>query len=460
MYKTITNAKIVTPERILHGDIEIDPDGKIKSLGVNVKHPGGVVAGHVGNSQIFDAQGKYVLPGLIEIHGHMREPGLQQKEDVPHGTRAAIAGGFTTIIDMPNGKPSTTTVQLLKQKINELYPGRSYTDYAFLFGVSKDSMEELEKVDKKDIVGFKVFMAGHETTLAVVSDDDALSKVFTIATKRNVLLAVHAEDQSLIDKFNKELKESGQNDPQLWSKARPTEVVAKAVVRAISLARQYKTRLYLLHLSTPEEFSLVQSAKKEGIEVFGELVSYQLSFNTNDYEQLGNKIKVAPAIRSPQDQDALWNLFKEQIPDVVCSEHTPHELETKNQDNVWLAQSGMPSIQETLPAIITGWVKRFGKENIEEGLKTIAKLSSKNPAKIFGFDYKGELKVGKDADCIVVDIENSWTVKKEDLFTKCGWSAYEGMDLIGRPTATFLRGELVYKEGEIQGDPRGSFLTS
>lgn len=459
MYTKIINAKIVTSEKIIDGGILINEQGKIESLGSKLINTRGETASHLGNREVFDAQGKYVLPGLIEVHGHMREPGQTTKEDIPHGTKAAIAGGFTTIIDMPNTNPSTTTVELLKEKIEKLYPGRSYTDYAFFFGVSKDNLEELEEVNSSHIVGFKVFMAGHETALAVIPDDETLSKVFSIAAKRNILLAVHAEDQNLINSFEDELRKSGRIDPALWSELRSKEVVAKAVVRAVSLARQYHTRTYLLHLSTPEEFSLVSSAKKEGLEVFGELVSYQLSFNTNDYARLGNKIKVAPAIRSPEDQDALWNLLKEQEPDVVCSEHTPHEWETKNQDDVWKAQSGMPCIQETLPAIITGWIKRFGAESIEEGLKTIAKLSSKNPAQIFGFENKGELKVGKDADLVVVDIENPWKVEKKDLLSKCGWSAYEGQTLIGRPVATFLRGSLVYQDGKVIGDPIGSFVS-
>lgn len=225
-------------------------------------------------------------------------------------------------------------------------------------------------------------------------------------------------------------------------------------------------RLYLLHLSTREEFDLVAKAKKDGLTVYGELVSYQLLFNTNDYKNLGNKIKVAPALRSPQDQQYLWELFRQRIPDVLCSEHAPHEWEIKNQPNVWKAPAGMPNIQETLPAIITAWTKRFGPstgsgfiKTLEECLMTIAQLASYNPAKIFGFESKGEITAGKDADLVVIGTENEWTVKKEDLFTKCGWSAYEGMRLIGRPTATFLRGAHVYQNGEILRHPQGKLAS-
>ncbi len=479
----ITNAKIVTPQDIIYGDILIGEKGKIlkiikRNSGKQVErvHPeldSGVA--QLPRMTAFDAKGKYVLPGLIEVHGHMREPGMNQKEDVPHGTRAALAGGFTTIIDMPNTIPPTTTIELLKDKIEKIYSGRSYTDYAFFFGVSKDSLDQLEVINKKDIVGFKVFMAGHETTPTTISDDQTLEKIFAIAAKRGILLAVHAEDQMLINEIAEALKNSARKDPALWSELRSKSVVIRAVKRALKLQEKYKTKTYLLHLSTPEEFSLVQEAKAKKFDVFGELVSYQLNFDTDDYARLGNRIKVSPALRSPQDQNKLWKLLKNVVQseaspkagevegslsplDVLCSEHTPHEWETKNQPDVWKAQSGMPNIQETLPAVLTNWVKWFGKDSIEEALITIAKLSSQNPARIFGFDSKGAIEVGKDADLVVLDTENPWTVSKKDLFSKCGWSAYEGMQLIGRPAATFLRGEMVYNNGKIISKPEGIWL--
>lgn len=433
--------KLVLPNKIIEGTITVE-NGKIINIGEN---------------SIPD-KNKYILPGLIEVHGHMREPGLTTKEDIPHGTSAAVAGGFTTIIDMPNTNPPTTTVNRLHEKIETIYPNRSYADYAFFMGVASDSIDELEKVNPNDIAGIKVFMAGHETTPTTIPDDETLGKIMEIAAKRNILLAVHAEDQDLINELDRSLKVTNRTDPALWSELRPKKVVIKAVERALGLAKKYKTKMYLLHLSTQEEFDLVGQAKKDGLEAYGEVVSYQLLFNTNDYEKLGNKIKVAPALRTPKDQEALWKLFRNRVPDVLCSEHTPHEWETKNQMDVWKAQSGMPNIQETLPALITEWISQFGKETIEEGLQTIAQLASKNPARIFGFDTKGELAKGKDADFTIVDIETPWRVQKEDVQSKCGWSAYEGKTLVGRPMATYLKGELVYENGMVISTPKGKWL--
>lgn len=448
MKKLIKNCKIVTSEKIIEGDILIE-DGKIKQIGkVNISV-----------NEIIDAKKKYILPGLVEVHGHMREPGLTDKEDVDTGTQAALAGGVTTIIDMPNTRPPTVTVDLLQEKIHKIYPNRSYTDYAFFMGVASDKLDELKKVNPKDIAGVKVFTAGHETTPTTIPDDLTLGKVIEILSKRNILLAVHAEDQYLINEYNSKFKKTGRTDASLWSEIRGTEVVARAAKRIIGLASKYSNfKLYLLHLSTPEEYSLLAGAKKKGMNIHGELVGYQLVFNTDDYKKYGNKIKVSPAIRSPKDQQQLWQLFRNGEVDVLCSEHTPHEWETKNQPDMWKAQSGTPGVQETLPAVITGWIKRFGKNSIEEGLMKIAFCTSENPARIFKFKNKGGIKIGNDADLVILNPSSVWEVKKSDLFSKCGWSAYEGMKLNGRPSMTFLRGELVYNNGKIIGDPKGKWI--
>lgn len=431
---------LVLPQTVFDANIVVD-HGKIVEINKGF---------FPSTKNVFDYRGSFILPGLIEVHGHFREPGMTHKEDILHGTAAALAGGFTTVIDMPNTNPPTITQELLYEKI-KLYSSRSYTDYAFFLGVAKDSLQEIDNINPKTILGIKVFMAGHETTPTTIPDDETLGKILNIAHKLNLLVAIHAEDQRLINLYT--IKYKNKTDPSVWSKARPKEVVIEAVKRAIRLAKKYHVKIYLLHLSTHEEFDLVKQAKRNGLTVYGELVSYQLLFNTNDYKQYGNLIKVAPALRSPKEQDKLWKLFRKKIPDVICSEHTPHELETKNQPNVWLAQSGMPNIQESLPAVLTKWVKRFGRKTLKECLQTIVLLNAKSPAKIFGIDSKGEIAVGKDADFVIIDPKKKWKVRKQNLFSKCAWSVYEGMDLIGRPQATFLRGKLVYENGKILVKP-------
>jgi dihydroorotase (multifunctional complex type) len=439
---------IVLPDQIIQGTVHI-VEGKIENI----------EEGFPKNAEhAFDFRGRYILPGLIEVHGHLREPGLEHKEDISHGTRAGLAGGYTTIFDMPNTKPPTTTVSRVMAQI-ERYTGRSYTDFAINMGTAVEDIDELHKVDKGLVTGVKIFTAGHATTPTTIPQLGDIARIFEILGERNILALLHAENQELVNYFTSKYRDTlKRNDPAVWSDARNTSVVLTSALEMIALAKQFGVKLYLLHLSTSEEFAAIEFGRKIGVDVYGEIAAYHLAFTTDDYEKYGNLINVAPALRSPTEQQKLWQLLREGKIDAVISEHTPHTLAEKQKESVWEVASGMPGIQETLPLVITNWVKRFGKNTLEEGLIRIAQLTSQNIARIFGFAQKGGLVVGKDADIVVVDTTHSWKVKKEELFTKNRWSAYEDMELLGRPVATFLRGNMVYQEGKIIGTPQGKQL--
>ena len=242
---------------------------------------------------------------------------------------------------------------------------------------------------------------------------------------------------------------------QAWGEARNLSVVLTSALEMIALARQFGVKLHLLHLSTTEEFAAVEFGRQIGVDVTGEVAGYQLAFHSDDYARYGSLINVAPALRTPEEQQKLWQLLRQGKIDAVISEHTPHTLAEKQKESVWEIASGMPGIQETLPVLITNWVKQFGRKTLDEGLIRIAQVTSQNIAHIFGFGQKGALLVGRDADITVVDTQQVWKVQKEDLFTKNCWSAYEGMELIGRPVATFLRGQLVYYNGKAVDEPLG-----
>src|SRR2546421_2801163 len=425
---------IVLPDQIIQGTLHI-ANGKIESIEEGFPK----VTEHT-----FDFRNKYILPGLIEVHGHLREPGLEHKEDIPHGTRAALAGGYTTIFDMPNTRPPTTTVSRLEDQTKR-YTGRSYTDFAINMGAALEDIDELNKVDKEMITGVKIFTAGHATTPTTIPRLGDIARIFEILGERNIMALLHAENQELVDYFTHKYRdELARNDPAVWGDARNASVVLTSALEMIALAKQFGVKLYLLHLSTPEEFAALEFGRNIGVDVYGEIAAYQLAFTTADYEKYGNVINVAPTLRSPTEQKKLWQLLREGKIDAVISEHTPHTLAEKQKESVWEIASGMPGIQETLPILITNWVKHFGRETLEEGLIRIAQVTSQNIAHIFSFEQKGALVEGRDADITVIDTEQVWKVQKEDLFTKNGWSAYEGMELIGRPVATFLRGRLVY----------------
>ncbi len=437
---------IVTPDRIIEGTLEIT-NGKIARISEGFS-----------SDATYDYRGKYLLPGLIETHGHLREPGLDYKEDIPHGSRAALAGGFTTIFDMPNTRPPTTTAARVKEQIAR-YTGRCYTDFAINMGTSLQDIDELREVDPALITSFKLFAAGHATTPTTIPRLFDIARIFEVAGRREIMMLVHAENQELLDYFTVHYRDTlGRHDPAAWTEARNTTVVLTSVLEMIALARQFGVKLYLLHLSTPEEFAAVAFGRSLGVEVYGETTTVHLSFTSDDYARLGNLINIAPALRSPADQRSLWQLLREGKIDTVVTDHAPHTLEEKQRASVWDVASGLPGFQEALPALLTNWLRHFGGETLHEGLVRIAQVTSTNLARIFGFAQKGLLVAGKDADIVVVDTQKDWLVRKEELFTKNQWSAFEGMTLRGKPVATFLRGNLAYADGSINGEARGQWL--
>jgi len=436
---------IVLPDKILQGTIHVQ-HGKI--VGIEEGFPQDY-------SNLYDFRGKYLLPGLIEVHGHMREPGLDYKEDIPHGTRAGIAGGFTTICDMPNTKPPTTTVARVQEQI-ERYRGRSYADFAINMGVSLEDIDELRHIDTDLITGVKIFAAGHASTPTTIPHISDIARIFEILGERGIMALIHAENQELVDYFTYQYRDTlGRNDPAAWSEARNHSVVLTSVLEMIALAKQFNVKLYLLHQSTPEEFAAIAFGRNIGVDVYGEVVTFHLSLNTDDYAHYGNLINVSPSLRAPAVQQRMWQLLRDGTIDTVCTDHAPHTLAEKRRASAWEVASGIPGFQEALPVLMTGWVQQFGRETLEEGLLRIAQVTSQNIARIFGFTQKGGIEVGKDADIVVVDTAQPWTVKKEDLFTKNQWSVFEGTEFIGRSVATFLRGTLVYRDGTIVGEPAG-----
>ncbi len=445
---TMLMGAIVLPERIVQGTIFISGE-KIERIEEGFPR---------NTEQALDFRGKYLLPGLLEVHGHMREPGLEYKEDIPHGTRAGLAGGYTTILDMPNTKPPTTTVARLQEQIQR-YSGRSYCDFAINMGTARNDIDELKRVDKNQITGVKIFAAGHATTPTTIPHLSDLARIFEILGERGMMAIVHAENQELLDYFKHQYRDlAGRHDAAAWSEARNLSVVLTSVLEMIALAKQFGVKLYLLHQSTPEEFAAIEFGRKIGVDVYGEVTTVHLAFSSADYAEHGNMINIAPALRTPAMQDKLWQLLRAGQIDTVVTDHAPHTLTEKQQESVWNVASGMPGLQEAVPVLVSNWVKHFGMETLEEGLLRIAQVTSQNIARIFGFDQKGGLIAGKDADIVVVDSSQPWNVQKADLFTKNQWSVYEGMELIGRPVATLLRGTMVYREGQIIGSPQGKQL--
>lgn len=446
----LVHGNLVLPHKVVTGTLVIG-NGRIQAIQEEARPPAPAEA------TLLDVSGRYVLPGAIEVHGHMREPGLAHKEDYTTGTKAAVAGGVTTILDMPNTQPPTTTPVLLEEKI-KLATGRAHCDFGLIMGGANDNLEALQTVDTSLIVGVKFFMAGHETTPTTMSDLGRLYQAFEILGQRDLPALVHAENQQLINHLAAQYMQSPGADGLAYSRSRDEIVVTVAAWDAIHVARVTGTRLYICHMSTAGELEALRWARSQGQDVYGEIACYHLAFTTEDYGRLGTRLKVSPALRAPHHRETLWQtLLYETLVDAVCSEHSPHLLSEKTADFAQAA-SGMPGIQEYRAVLLTELLKRAPEAQRDDALVKLGRLTATHIADIFRLQDKGSLAPGKDADLVVVDLAQSREVRREQLFAKCGWSAYEGQQLRGMPELTMLRGTIVYAGGEIKTSPLGRLV--
>ncbi len=451
-------------DKIVYGRLILPQGVRDAGLWIQDDKIAGIVAPDqkISDAEIIDYGGKYILPGLIEVHGHMREPGLSHKEDYPHGTSAAVAGGVTTIFDMPNTVPPTTTIQRLREK-EQIAAGRAYCDYAMIFGGARDNQDEIAKLDPSEVVGVKFFMAGHETTPTTVTDLGDLYAGLRAMQDKDLVALFHAENQSLINRMSAEMKAAGRDDGLAYSESRRQMVAIAAIGEAIALAKDTDVPAYICHISTRAEVALIQEAKARGINVYAEAVGYHLIFSTDDYELLGTLIKVSPPVRGRPEPSRLRMAMSHRQVDTLASEHSPHAREEKTLAFSQSA-SGTPGIQENLAMVITEWFSLYRGEplethNLNSIILQVAQLGCTNVAEIFGIaDRKGSLEVGKDADFTILDTDQTWTIQESDLFSKCGWSAYTGRTATCKVVATYLRGEKVYEDGKIIGSPRGKLL--
>lgn len=364
------------------------------------------------------------LPALVDPHVHFRVPGGEHKEDWQSGARAAIAGGVTTVLDMPNNSPATTTLELLRAKkkmIDEqLARAGIPLHYGLWFGATADNLEEIRKA-KDEIVGIKLFM-GASTGNLLVDGKEEQKKIFALAAELGLIVAVHAESESKILNLKSKILNPTVAD---HSKIRSPEAAAKAVVQAINFSKQYGTKLYILHVSTTSELELIRGAKQAGVKVFAEATPHHLFLNTDAYKTLGTKAKMNPPLRSPEDQVALWVGLLDGTIDCIGTDHAPHLLSEKSLPYPQ-SPSGVPGTETILPLLLNAYHE--GKITLEK----IVELTSVNARKIF--------KLPKTNDSVIIDLTLTKKVENKNLKTKCGWSPFDGWVLTGWPVATVLNG--------------------
>ena len=426
MKTIITGGHVVNEGRVADANIIIE-NGKIVEITPNALPTLPPAA------ELIDATGCYVLPGIIDDHVHFREPGLTQKGDIDTESQAAAAGGVTTYFDMPNTQPQTTTLEALDDKF-DLAAQKSHVNYAFFYGATNDNLRTFNLLDDTRIPGIKLFM-GSSTGNMLVDSHEVLEYIFSNC---RLPLMVHCEDSAIINRNMAAAKEAWGDDPpvRLHPLIRSEEACLSSTRRAVTLAHKYGTRLHLAHVSTADELEMV------GGHITAEACVSYLYFTQLDHERLGAKIKVNPAIKTPVDQFVLRQALTDGRITVVGTDHAPHLLEQK-QGGCAKAASGMPLIQFSLVTML---------ELVDQGVLPITRLvelMAHNPARLFGVERRGFLRPGYQADITIVRPQCPWTVSKDLILSRCGWSPLEGHQFQWRVERTLCNGHSVYADGRV-----------
>lgn len=445
----VTDGTVVGGARSVRADVAVTA-GRIAAL-----LPSGSCAPA---NRVVPAAGLLVLPGLIDSHVHFRTPGLTHKADWRCGSRAAVAGGVTTVIDMPNTRPPMRTSADAIAK-HAMIEGSSLVDYRFHAGVDPLRVDRVRDLDPRHAQSVKVFLSGHHTAPDVVRDPADLERLFALGAELDRILVFHAEDDgifALLDQWSGAPARYADYEPH-----RPRTAGIVAVAKLVELARRHGTQTHVLHVSSREEADLLTAAAASGIPVTFEVTAHHLTFTNADTCTLGSRIRLRPAIRDESDRDRLWQAVIAGHAATVGSDHAPHTI-TEKELPVPDAPPGLPGVQELLPALYSGLLRRLPRSSPVETMRIVVRLLAEGPAQLFGLDHrKGAVAAGLDADLVLFDPDRQWNLTPADVQAKCGWSAYEDQDFTGGVVATIRRGELVYEwsaQAPAFGAPTGVWL--
>lgn len=436
----ITNARIVNEGKLFEGDVLIRGN-RIEKIGNALSTT---------KAHVVDAQGHFLLPGVIDDQVHFREPGLTHKATIYSEAKAGVAGGVTSFMEMPNTVPPVFTQQLLEEKY-QIAARTSLGNYSFFMGASNDNLEEVMKTDLKNVCGLKIFM-GSSTGNLLVDDEKVLEGIFS---KFPSLIATHCEDEFTIRKNTEEFRARyGDKMPvRFHPQIRTEEACYKSSSFASALAKKYGTRLHILHISTAKETNLFDNTLPlEKKKITAEACIHHLWFNDSDYDRLGTFIKWNPAIKKESDQLEIFRALLDDRIDVIATDHAPHTLEEKN-NGYFQAPSGGPLIQHSLVAMMEFYHEK--KISIE---KIVQKMAH-NPAILFQIKDRGFIREGYFADLVLVDPGKSWRVEKSNILAKCGWSPFERHTFKSSVTKTWVSGHLAYEDGKFNESKRGERLT-
>ena len=435
----IKDALLVNEGSTYRADVLIDK-GRIQRIAQNLTAPG---------SEQINAKDLLLLPGVIDDQVHFRQPGLTHKGDIASESLAAVAGGITSYMEMPNTKPATLTQELLEQKYLTAAK-TSAANYSFYMGASNDNLEQVLQTDPRSVCGIKVFM-GSSTGNMLVDDDTALEALFSQVP---LLIATHCEDEQTIRDNLKSYKDQyGDAIPfECHPEIRSVEACYLSSSKAVQLAKKHGTRLHILHISTAKETELFESHPLSEKLITAEACIHHLWFTDQDYVTRGSAIKWNPAVKSISDQQGIWKALLDDRIDVIATDHAPHTWEEKSNPYT-KAPSGGPLLQHSLVAML-----EFYHQGMIS-LETIVQKMCHNPAKLFQVEHRGFLREGYFADLVLVNANQPWTVEKGNIVAKCKWSPFENYRFQASVTHTFVSGNLVYHDGKFDLSKKGQRLT-
>ncbi|SMD43087.1 dihydroorotase [Aquiflexum balticum DSM 16537] len=436
----ITGANIVNEGKITRLDILIQ-DGVFYNVGPDLSNFDADLK--------IDANGKYIFPGLIDDQVHFREPGLTHKADIYTESKAAVAGGITSYMEMPNTVPQAVTLELLEDKF-KIASEKSLVNYSFFFGATNDNIEEILKVDPENVCGIKVFQ-GSSTGNMLVDNPKSLDRIFS---ECKLIIATHSENDNIIKaNLEKYKSEFGEDIPVKYHpKIRSAEACYDASKKVVDMARKYGSRLHVLHISTAKEVGLFDNRLPlEEKRITAEACIHHLWFSEEDYAEKGNFIKWNPAVKTAHDRDSILKGVLDGNIDVIATDHAPHTIEEKSRPYS-AAPSGGPLVQHSLVAMLD--LYHQGKIRLDQ----ITEKMCHNPAILFEIDKRGYIRPGYHADLVIVDLDNPWKVEKENILSKCGWSPFEGHTFKSKVTHTIVSGHLAYENGTFHEEQKGQRL--
>ncbi len=435
----IKNARMVNDGRILEGDLRVR-NGRIDQIAP------GIAAGE--HTRVLDAEGRILMPGMIDDQVHFREPGVTHKGDIASESRAAVAGGITSFMDMPNTHPQTVSLDALEAKY-ELAAGRAHANFSFYLGATNDNIGVIRSLEKNQTCGIKVFM-GASTGNMLVDKEETLEEIFRDAPG---LVATHCEDTPTIQRNEEKYRQQfGEDVPmELHPIIRSAEACYLSTSTAVELARRHDTRLHVLHLSTARELELFSPGPLDGKRITAEVCVHHLHFDESDYEFKGTLIKCNPAIKGRADRDALRQALVDGRIDVIGTDHAPHTLDEK-LNSYFKAPAGLPLVQHALPMLLELY------QDHKLSLETLVERACHAPARLFQIAERGYLREGYWADLVLVDLESPFRVERGEVRYKCGWSPLEGTRLRSAVVATLVNGHLAYYQGRVDEQPMGQRL--